>query len=180
MRWVVECFEVATGAVWPDSLRTRLVSELGPPHLKNHVLHQQPTFNHPKSDQKMHFRGSKVQGESESERAGRNRNQFTGKRPRTPSPVDTLDGTIGGAFKRQKHQHYDPTDTPTKGLVQGIIAYTNEKVPKEVRESKRDIFYICEVYERTGYRIIKDLYDDHGSVNIEATSARRYGNGPRK
>jgi hypothetical protein len=80
-----------------------------------------------------------VVGETDEERQDRCRNQFTGKRPRTPSPIDPLPGTIRDAFKRQKHEHFDPTETPTKAIVQGIVAYVDERVPKEVRDSREKI-----------------------------------------
>ncbi|EPE36044.1 hypothetical protein GLAREA_05382 [Glarea lozoyensis ATCC 20868] len=122
----------------------------------------------------MHSRGDKVPGETDKERNGRNRNQFTGKRPRTPSPINPLEGTIGSAFKRQKNEHIDHFKTPTKAIVQGIVAYTDKRVPDEVQETRKDIFDFCGVSKRTGYRYIEDLPD------IEATSARRLENDPTK
>jgi hypothetical protein len=100
----------------------------------------------------MHSRGFKVVGETDEERQGRGRYQFTRKRPRTPSLIDPLAGTIWDAFKRQKYEHFDPTETLTKAIVQGIVAYVDERVPKEVHDSREEIFKYCGVSHYYGSR----------------------------
>lgn len=102
---------------------------------------------------------------SDVTRHGKNRNRFTGKRPRTPEPPDETEPTI--AQKKAKHEH---TQTPPKAAVQAVVLFNDTKVKEEDQYTRPELFRWLGVPQRNGERFIQGIGTD------SPPAARQFGN----